>query len=385
MSICPSGAITLHENHEGFLVPEINAEKCTNCDMCLDTCPLVTDVHKLRFDAPTVYAAWSKDKPIRTDSSSGGIFTVFADYILNQSGVVFGAAFDSDFKLRHHAVKNLADLHKLRGAKYLQSFIGDAYAKVANYLDGGLPVMFSGTPCQVAGLYGYLQKDYDNLLTCDLVCHGVPSQRFFDEYLQFLGQEGYNKFDDIRFRDKKTWKRATILTVHSTPEKEYLLNGRHDYYQQAFLKGLVSRRSCYSCKYAHIPRIGDVTLGDFWGIGEDIPFHHDITQGVSVLLVNSSRGETALQACKKDLFLEERQLSEAKKKNHRLYETSVYPPDRDTFLMDMPLMSIEALCSKYELSAKINMFQKLARTILQAIGPNGVAFLKRYFKKTKHD
>ena len=378
---CPTNAIYMKENQEGFLVPFIAVEKCTECGLCRKACPILTDICLPRSDSPQVYAAWNLEESIRTDSSSGGVFSVLAKHVLSQFGVVFGAAFDSEFKLQHHEAKNIAELRKLRGSKYLQSDIGDTYVKVKAYLNNGSRVMFVGTPCQVAGLYGYLRKDYVNLLTGDLVCPGVPSQRFFDEYLHYLRHNGYPKFDDISFRNKRAWSRATILTEHSTSEKEVLLTGRHDYYQQAFLKGLISRKSCYVCKYARLPRIGDFTLADFWGIGKDVSFRHDTSQGVSLFLVNSSHGSAVLRSCLNDMFLEKRELSEAKKMNARLYRASEYPPGRDSFLIDMKNMSIGAIRAKYRLKNKLTLREVVHKGIRFAIGARGVALLKKHLRR----
>lgn len=375
---CPMIAIRMKEDQEGFLAPFVDYSKCNKCGLCRKVCPIITDISLLRTNPPKVYAAWSLDESIRTDSSSGGVFSVLSQYIFNLSGVVFGAAFDNDFKLRHYEAKHGAELNRLRGSKYLQSDIGDTYLQVKRYLGIGSKVMFVGTPCQVAGLYGYLSKEYANLLTCDLVCHGVPSQSFFDKYLNFLQDNGFTKFDDFSFRDKKNWGHSTILTDCSSENKDIIINGLCDYYQRAYLMSLVNRVSCYSCKFARIPRIGDLTLGDFWGIGKDIPFRHDLRQGVSLLLVNSILGKDVLQYCKNRLFVEERQLSEAKKMNPQLFKTSEYPSGRNSFLKDMETMSMEEIYKKYRLKKFISFKKFVKKAIYRAIGPGRTDLLKKY-------
>jgi len=371
----------MKETSEGFLVPLIDQKTCTKCGLCREVCPILTDTYQSRFELPQAYAAWSVDELIRADSSSGGVFSVLARNVLNKYGVVFGAAFDSEFKLRHYEAKTSSELIKLRGSKYLQSNIGNTYTKIESYLSSGQNVMFVGTPCQVGGLYGYLRKDYKKLITCDLVCHGVPSQRFFDEYLLYLQHNGYNNFDDIYFRDKKGWGHSIILTDRSTTKKEIYLDGYHTYYLKVFIKNLVSRKSCYSCKFARVPRVGDFTLGDFWGLGKVIPFHFDKSKGVSLLLVNSDRGSAVLQSCKNELFLEKRQLSEAITMNPRINSVKKYPSERDTFLTDINIMPIEKIWKKYRLQEKCTVQEIIRKSVSFAIGQKGVDFLKSKLKR----
>ena len=378
---CPTHAISMRENHEGFLIPLVDEDKCTRCDLCRKACPVLNEIQLYRFDSPEVYAAWSLDESIRTDSSSGGIFSVMAEHIISETGIVFGAAFDSELKLHHHEVMCKNDLSKLRGSKYLQSNIKDVYIKAKRYLDIGTKVMFVGTPCQVAGLYGYLRKEYPTLITCDLLCHGVPSQRFFDQYLNYLRQNGYTQFDDISFRDKRHWGLATILIEHTLSKKEIFLTERHNYYQQAYLRGLIYRKSCYSCKYAKLPRVGDLTLGDFWGIGKDTPFHHDPSQGVSLFLVNSRRGRELMQACRNGMFFEKRRLIEAKKMNPQVYRASEYPKRRDSFFVDIETLPLEKIIKKYQLKKKITTREILHKSIRSVIGQNGIDVLKKLLKR----
>jgi len=378
---CPTQAISMQEDAEGFLVPYIEKLKCTECGLCREICPSLTDIYELRFESPKVYAAWSLDESIRTDSSSGGMFSVLANHVLSNSGIVFGAAFDEKFKLQHYEAKTSSELLKLRGSKYLQSNVGNTYIKVKHYLDNSFPVMFAGTPCQVAGLYSYLNNDYTKLITCDLVCHGVPSQRLFDAYLRYLRSDGCLKFDDISFRDKKKWNCATILHDNFVSGQDLFLTGQQAYFLKAFMLSFVYRKSCYSCKYARLPRIGDLTLGDFWGLGEDIPFYHDKSQGVSLLIVNSSRGKEVLQSCRNGLFLEERTMSEAQKRNAQIYRASEYPVERDSFLVDIQTIPIDKIWKKYQLKDNLTIKGILCKSIRYAIGQRGVNFIKRKLKR----
>lgn len=375
---CRQEAIRMVENEEGFVIPVVDEKTCTSCGLCRKVCPILTDKSRARLEEPHVYAAWSVDESIRTKSSSGGIFSVLARDVLNRNGVVFGAAFDDKLNLRHCEAKCNTDLAKMRGSKYLQSKTGSIFIKVEKYLDQGVPVMFVGTPCQIAGLYGYLKEDYVNLITCDLVCHGVPSQSFFDQYLQYLRTIARLDVQDVSFRDGTTWRKEVAVFDFSAPKAKTVVKGLADYYLRAFMHNFVSRRSCYECKFARLPRMGDLTLGDFWGIGNDISFPYDITQGVSLLLVNSKYGTGMIEACRNELFLEERQVGEAKKMNRHIYMASEYPPERDVFLKDMRLLSIEEMWKKYRLKTKNKLaLRGIVSLILRFVfGASGVAFVK---------
>ena len=199
--ICPMGAIEMIANNEGFLYPFINKSKCINCGACSRVCPLNSELIKKE---PQCYAVAGIDE-LREKSSSGGLFTLFASEIIKKGGVVCGAAFDEEFKVKHIIVDNLNDLDKLRGSKYVQSDIGDSYKKIKDYLNNDRYVFFTGTPCQVSGLYNYLEGDSEYLFTADLLCHGVPSPKIFKKFLDEIG--GVKNISKIQFRDKeKGWK-----------------------------------------------------------------------------------------------------------------------------------------------------------------------------------
>lgn len=347
---CPVNAICLCEDCDGFLMPVIDERRCMDCGLCRRICPALAEVGFRRLEEPLVYAAWSLDRSVRISSTSGGVFSVLAARMLMMGGSVWGAGFDGGLRLRHVEVNSIARLSLLRGAKYLQSDVGNAYAKVELKLKQGGAVLFSGTPCQVAGLYGYLGGEVDGLVTCELVCHGVPCQRSFDEYLDFLRKDGCPYFDSLSFRDTVTSARETTLIDNSTTNRKvHRLAGCRDYYQRAFMKGLMSRRSCYDCKFARLPRVADFTLGDFWGLGDELAFTHDKSSGVSLLLVNSEQGKEYLSHCTQDLFLERRTLGEATRKNQRICQSGDYQPERDSFLADIRSLPINDVCKRYDL------------------------------------
>ena len=319
---CSHQAIEIVKDKKGFLQPEVNAEKCVECKLCEKSCPIVTPL-EAREPNPHAYAAWYEED--RKISSSGGAFSAFARKVLAEDGVVFGAAFDNALHLRHVAVESLERLEPLRGSKYVQSEVGETFRTVRQYLKDGRKVLFCGTPCQVAGLRGFLRKDYDNLLTADLACHGVPSGEVFQSYLKKLNNrlgiaEGGLRIESFEFRRRDGWGLAPSISTESYCRPLY---GVDALYMEAFDKSALFRESCYHCPFAKIPRVGDVTLADFWGLGRHgKKFKHDVTKGVSLILVNTEKGQKALSALDKDTFVEERTLEEALIENHNLKGSS---------------------------------------------------------------
>ena len=210
---CPKNCISMTSDEEGFWYPQVDKSKCIDCGLCEKICPII---HKWQPDnsrTTTAMAAINTNEEIRLKSSSGGLFTLIAENIIDQGGVVFGAAFTDDFKsVRHICVDNIADLDKLRGSKYVQSKIGDTYKQAKEYLDSGRKVLFTGTPCQLGGLYSYLRKPYENLFTQDIICHGVPSPMVWERYVDFREKKSASSTQRMFFRHKKYgWKTFAVL------------------------------------------------------------------------------------------------------------------------------------------------------------------------------
>lgn len=293
---CPKGAIIMQENEEGFLYPVIDKEKCVNCGLCSKACPQLNNVKKEQF-ARKIYALYNKEKEIQLKSSSGGVFTEIANYVLNMNGVVCGAAFNDKFKVRHIIIDSKKELYKLRKSKYVQSNINEVYKKIEDELKCNKIVLFSGTPCQVYGLKCFLGKGYDNLITCDIVCHGVPSQKFFDKYLEYMSnkQKSRIKSYDFRAKDIPGCEKIGKITFENN-KNIYLKIGLDPYYSN-FLEGNIFRESCYSCKYSNMNRIGDITIGDYIGVLENQPEAYS-QNGTSICIVNSKKGESIFNEIK---------------------------------------------------------------------------------------
>ncbi|MCI7814466.1 MAG: polysaccharide pyruvyl transferase family protein [Robinsoniella sp.] len=297
-NICPVDAITMIQDKEGFYYPLIDENKCIHCGKCLKACPSAHE-RNVNWEKPQCYAAYTQE-PVREVSSSGGIFSLVAEDVLARGGAVCGAAFDENFELAHTVVYDKEGLVKLRGSKYLQSTSKRTYREIKQILDEKKPVLFCGCPCQVAGLYGYLGRDDENLFTIDLMCHGGPSPMVFQKYLKEV--HGGQKITHVGFRDKDYFGWSTEMTVKYENGKIYRKTRDKDLYYRAFLPCLSVRPHCQICKYSRLSRQGDMTLADFWGVQKYNPQYTD-GKGTSILVVNNKKADTMLKKIKERLDL----------------------------------------------------------------------------------
>ena len=320
-SVCPRECISLSEDAEGFLHPVISRTMCVECDLCERACPVL---HPLPLSVPQrVYAAWSNDETVRTRSSSGGLFFELGMEVISRGGVVCGAVLDEK-GVHHFCTDSLAGLEVMRGSKYVQSDLGDVYTEVGTYLKEGRSVLFSGTPCQVAALRAVLMKaDTALLYTIDLVCHGVPSPALFRHYMDGLRLKyGDFRVSDFRFRSTCDWIFQSWIGMEPIPDRD-------DAFLQMYLGGVLHRESCYHCPFARRERVGDLTLGDFWGIGRESAFDGNPGRGCSLVLVNNEKGRLLWSALEPRLFSRERSLAEACKQNENLSAPSSRPRVRE--------------------------------------------------------
>ena len=296
-NICPVQAITMQEDREGFKYPKIDERSCINCGKCEKACPVLHAETAGRTLHPAFYAVWNRQDEARLSSSSGGVFRVLAEDVLADGGVVYGAAFDVHNRLRHVRAESADALVPLTGSKYVQSEIGTAFCQVRADLKNGRRVLFTGTPCQVAGLYAFLGCDDANLLTADVLCHGVPSPAVFERYLESLG---VGEKCRIEFRNKDNgWKKYEVVVgdrVHET--------FRANAYMKGFLSNLYLRPSCASCRFVGCRRPGDLTLGDFWGAG-NFRKRYDDDKGTSLVLLNSPKARSIFQTLQDKFSLAE--------------------------------------------------------------------------------
>lgn len=295
MQICPQRCIKLVEDEEGFPYPNVNQALCTNCNICTRVCPQLSA--KKSVSPNGVYAGFNTDDNIRIQSSSGGIFSIIAEYIIKQGGVIFGATFNDKWEVTHNHTDSISELEKFRGSKYVQSSINSSYKNAESFLKQNRIVLFSGTPCQIAGLHSYLRKSYDNLITVDFICHGVPSPGVFRTYLK----ETYKnkKIIKINFRDKKSgWKNYSFSVGYSNNSVQWpmCISSEIFYknsYMQGFLRNLFLRPSCYKCTFKQGRSGSDITIGDLWGLDIMKPYVDD-DKGCSLIITNSAKADTLL-------------------------------------------------------------------------------------------
>ena len=299
-NVCPVKCIEMRADSEGFLYPFVNTELCIECGLCLQVCPFINP--GVRVKDPDAYAAINKDEFIRMNSSSGGAFTALAGQTIRAGGVVFGAAWDSDWLVSHTYTETIDGLSAFRGSKYLQSRTGESYRQAKTFLDAGREVLYSGTPCQTAGLIRYLKRPYVNLLAVDVVCHGVPSPKVFQARLQEIlkGQKAdqQSSIEAIQFKSKVAphcWRNAGFVIKYSDGHlsNEYAEATYQGVYGQGFLSNLYLRPSCHTCVVKGKKYGSDLTLADFWGVERVLPdFNNE--KGVSLVFVNSGHGKKAL-------------------------------------------------------------------------------------------
>ena len=317
-SICPHKCIVMKENSAGFLFPEINSIECVQCNLCEKVCPVI---HEQQRSLQTLaYAVQNRNETIRYASTSGGIFSLLAENIIDQGGLVFGAAYDDNFTVRHIAIADRQELSHLRGAKYTQSVVGNSFQKVKTILNSGRKVLFSGTPCQCSGLKAFLGRDYDNLLLVDLICHGVPSPKVWQAYI------------DYRSSKENEGIRPVQINMRSKV--------------RAFIGNICLCDSCSDCVAKGEERCTDFTLGDYWGIWNQHPDFDD-DKGTSIVFVHSEKGKRFLKQISEQIECLSVKTEEACKENESLIKSSMPHKKRGEFLASVDASTFEDLVLEY--------------------------------------
>lgn len=324
---CPKKCIIMKDNNEGFIYPKIDFSTCIDCGICLKKCPIYN--YENNGNNPKVFALKNKDNNVMK-SASGGACDIAARKIIENGGVVYGVAYDSDFNAKHIRVDNVSDLSKLQSSKYVFADTNNSFVNVKKDLESKIKVLFVGTSCQVDGLLKYLGKDYDNLFTISIICHGVPAPKLFKSYISYKEKQLNSKITsyDFRSKDKNGWSLTEKIVCQNG--KIYYENLFFTSYGSDFLKGYSYRENCFNCKYCNTNRVGDLSVGDFWGIASAHPKFND-RKGVSVLLVTSEKGLKLVDEIKDHVEIIESTIDNAKISQGNLKAPTHRDIVRDTY------------------------------------------------------
>jgi coenzyme F420-reducing hydrogenase beta subunit len=353
-SVCPVTCIAMEEDSSGFLYPKVDKDKCINCGLCKKVCPFATSEKLKNKASDHCYELLINDKIELMKSASGGAFKSIVDTFCNTNFVVFGAELLEDLSVRHTMAQNIEEVNKFRKSKYVQSDTSNIYPLVKQSLAEGKKVLFSGTGCQVAGLKGFLQKDYDNLITVDLVCHGVPSRKIFSSYINALEKQYHKKIKTYEFR-AKTLNKGGLLDVKVSFEdgKTKKIKSQFDMYLRTFLKSIMFMPSCYECKFACAERTSDITIADFWG-SEKIKNSLEAINGISLMIPNTDKGNKLINKINNASLLKT-ELENAIAYNGNLKRPSPMNPDREQFL-ELAHKDFRKAANKYcKVSPKIRL------------------------------
>ena len=366
--ICGHDAITMINSDEGFLYPNIDPNKCVECGLCEKVCPTQDTLkdnilHKAKDEC---YAAWNVSLDDRLKSTSGGMFYVMATKFITDGGVVYGASMNDALLAYQRRVDNIKDLDALRGSKYMQSDTNHSFSKVKKDLLDGTKVLYSGTPCQIAGLKLFLRKEYKNLYTIDLVCHGVPSPMIFAEHLRYINKKEGASVSKFYFRGKKLSGWRAYVSYELSNGKKIQKQTGEDFYFNAFCLDYFNRRSCFSCEYSCLERVGDVTLSDFWGGERFIKELKKVRKhGYNLVICNTSNGEELFGNVDSYISKIKCDISIAQKGDVRLRNAEPEPLIRDIIYKEYRDHGYEFIANKY--ASKLTLKQKLVPNWLKNI------------------
>lgn len=347
--VCLKKCISMKVDLEGFLYPYIDRNNCNYCGQCQLACPIQDGAYSnsMALEHPDTYSLVHRDSEIREKSSSGGAFSAIVDAFCEKNCIIFGAGFDENLVVRHSYVTEIEELTKFRKSKYVQSDMGNCYREAQEFLNQGKEVLFSGTPCQIAGLKSFLNKDYDKLLCIDISCHGVPSPKLFEIYKNYLEIRYKSSMIAMDFREKGYHGSAiSQITSVFANKKRYQSILFDDPYGIAFYKNLSLRPVCYECPFSGKKRVSDITIADFWGY-EVLKPHLNDNKGISLVLVNTLKGQQVFEVVKGFADTESANLHEVLKFNHPLTFPAELNNNRDQFYHDLDKLSFDQIVKKY--------------------------------------
>lgn len=379
--VCPKQCITLTADKEGFLYPSVDIEACTNCHLCEKVCPVI---NKFKSSSnPVSYACKNNDERIRSISSSGGAFSALAEKIIEERGVVFGAKFTEDWSVVHGFSESFDGINLFRGSKYVQSSMGNTFKNVKAFLKQGRKVLFTGTPCQVSGLNHYLQKEYDNLITIDIVCHSIASPSVWQKYIDEISQG--RQISQLTFRDKSLGWHSYALKILGTDlsgSEVVLDHGAQieNPYMRGFLEDLTVRPSCSCCPARNYVSGSDIMLADFWRMEKYHPDWDD-NKGMSLVIVLTNKGQELLDSCKSKMFCKHVPYSEVEDRGVHAPITSSTPlhPFHKYFFkhyMEVPIIQLLNECLK-----KNDIKKKRKKQVSEFLRTTGLIYILRICKK----
>jgi coenzyme F420-reducing hydrogenase beta subunit len=327
--VCSAGAISFPVDHEGFWYPSVDQTLCHSCGLCVKICPSLNKFQADK-DAPTVYAAWSRDIKCRRESTSGGMYSELARGVLAKGGYIAGCVFADDYKSAKHIIGNTdQDLGKIMSSKYFQSDTAGVYKGIKELIERKETVLFCGAPCQNAALASYLGKDYDNVIQCDFVCHGINSPKAHKKHLEELEKKFNSTVQYMRFKHKKQGWRSLGVYVEFKNGRYYFANRNYSPWTVGYIVGnLYMRPSCYKCKYKNIPRVSDISIADFWGLRKK---RQDMFRGISLVMINSEKGAVLYKDIQSKIYSEPSTLEKASAGNVNIYNSARHDERRDEF------------------------------------------------------
>ena len=366
--VCPKKCIQMKEDEEGFLYPEVDENQCMGCGLCEKVCPMIEKYYNDSMKCDS-YGAYSKNLEDRMASSSGGVFGIISSYVLERDGVVCGAAYDNEWNVSHILVDTSKELKRLRGSKYVQSINNGIYFLVKKELVKGRIVLYSGTACQVAGLKKYLQKDYENLITIDVLCHGVPTPKIWKKYINEIQMYNKSRITNINLRNKTNgWRNYNVKICFENNKNINEMFVENDY-MKLFLNNICLRPSCHACKYKELQRPSDITIGDYWGIEKQMP-EMDDDKGISIVKINTNKGEAIFNEISSEINYRKIDIELALPTTSDSRKSVARHSNREKFFRQIDKKTVEQLVDLLKTSRwrrRVRKLKKYARLMIKRI------------------
>lgn len=375
-NICPKQCIKMVEDEEGFRYPSVDIESCVNCSMCEKVCPIQNVGAADESFCQKAFVVQNRDEKVLRESTSGGAFSAIAKYVLDQGGVVFGVQLNENFEAEHGFVEKYEDLKRFRNSKYVQSNVGDAYREAKSFLTQGRKVLFSGTGCQIEGLFNYLKKPYGNLYVVDVVCRATPSPLVLRKYLEMQQEKGLSLMD-VKFRDKYHGYKYSNMSLFTKNNRDYHEGIDTDVYLRAFFSGMSIRPSCTECKFRRVHRRSDMTIWDCFTI-DNFSKELDNDKGATRIITHSSRAEEILNSLHSELKIVEIDFNKAIDGVRELVDGPQMHPCRDEFFADLNKMPAKDVFTKWFPITIRHRLEKQARLWSNRLGI--YAIMKKMFK-----